>query len=94
MPPVVTDTSAWLKQAFPLPVVITLLVYTMGASSMISSWKAETDARIATLEKVVTAYNSHENRIVVLEQQYIRINDRLIEIRDLLREATKGAEPR
>lgn len=86
MPPAVTDTTAWLKQAFPLPTVITLLVYTMGASSFISTWKADMEARVASLEKVLVALSSHESRIVVLEQQSIRIREDLGEIKVLLRD--------
>lgn len=87
MPPAVTDTTAWLKQAFPLPTVLTLLLYTMGTSTFVSTWKADTEARLAALEKVVTALNTHESRIVVLEQQFIRIREDLSEIKVLLRDS-------
>lgn len=90
MPPVVNDTSAWLKQAFPLPTVVTLLLYTMGASSLITTWKADLEARVTALEKVITTLNSHETRIVVLEQQYTRIREDLGEIKLLLREKKEG----
>lgn len=97
MPPVVNDSANWLKQAFPFPVVVTLVLYTMGASSFISTWKADMEARVNALEKVLGALNSHENRIVVLEQKFIGITDDLSEIKMLLRERVRsdhgGATP-
>lgn len=93
MPPVVNDTTTWLKQAFPFPVVVTMILYTMGASSFISSWKTDIEARLTAQEKVLTALATHESRIVVLEQQFIRIREDLSEIKLMLRERTGHLSP-
>ena len=86
MPPIINDTNLWLKQAFPLPVVVTLVVYTMGASTYVSTWKSEMESRMKVLEKVAEAVVPHENRLVVLEQQFLRIRDDLAEIKTMLRD--------
>ena len=86
MPPIINDTNLWLKQAFPLPVVVTLVIYTMGASTYVSTWKSEMESRMKVLEKVAEAVVPHENRLVVLEQQFLRIRDDLAEIKVMLRD--------
>lgn len=86
MPPIVNETSLWVKQAFPFPVVVTLVLYTMGASTFVSTWKSEMEGRIRSLEKTAEAMDPYENRIVVLEQQFLRIRDDLAEIKILLRD--------
>lgn len=94
MPPVGNNPFDLLKQAFPLPVVATLVVYTMGASSFISSWKSDIEARLLAQEKVTTALSSHESRLVILEQQFLRFREDLIEIKAILREHRRtGALP-
>jgi phosphoglycerate-specific signal transduction histidine kinase len=90
MPPVVTDTTSWLKQAFPLPVVVTLIIYTMTASSFVSSWTKDIESRLASIEKSLQSISNHENRIVVLEQQFIRIREDLTEIKILLRDQKRA----
>ncbi|MEN6644296.1 MAG: hypothetical protein ABFE08_17795 [Armatimonadia bacterium] len=94
MPPVVNDTTLWLRQAFPTPVVVTLILYTMGASTYVSSWKSEIEAKLSALEKVALSMGSHENRLVVLEQQFIQIREDLAEIKLMLREKRASAIPK
>lgn len=86
MPPVVNNTTDWLKQAFPVPVVVTMVIYTMGVSSYVSSWKGDIEARLAVTEKAIQSLANHESRIVILEQAALRIREDLSEIKVLLRE--------
>lgn len=92
MPPVINNTTDWLKQAFPVPIVITLVLYTMGASSFISSWKTDIEARLTLQEKLLNSLASHENRIVILEQAALRIREDLLEIKALLRERKASSD--
>lgn len=94
MPPVVNDTTLWLKQAFPLPVVATLVIYTFGASTFVTSWKAETEAKLAALEKSALAMSTHESRLVVLEQRFIQISEDITEIKMMLRDKRASAIPK
>lgn len=92
MPPVVNNTTDWLKQAFPVPVVITMILYTMGVSSYVSSWKSDIEARLTVMEKAMQALSNHESRIVILEQAALRIREDLSEIKLLLREKKSSLE--
>ncbi len=86
MSPIVNETNLWLKQAFSLPVVVTLLLYTMGASTFVSAWKSDMEGRVKVLEKSTNTMALYESRIVILEQQAIAIRDSLTEIKIMLRD--------
>jgi hypothetical protein len=94
MPLVTNDTGLWLKQAFPFPVVVTLVLYTMGASTFVSTWKSDMESRVKLLEKEAAAMVPYENRIVVLEQQFLRIRDDLAEIKVMLRDKKASLDER
>lgn len=61
-------------------VLQTIVIVVWGTTKMDSF-----DSRIVALEKSDSGQESHENRIVILEQQFNYIRADLAEIKDLLR---------
>jgi len=51
------------------------------------------DARIGFLEKSENSRDSHENRLVILEQQFGYIRSDLAEIKAILRRSVSGEQP-
>lgn len=70
-------------------VIVALFVQTIYLTSLFTEWKTTTDSRITQLERVDKTRENHENRIVVLEQQFTFIKDTLLEIK----QAIKAARP-
>jgi 5-bromo-4-chloroindolyl phosphate hydrolysis protein len=58
---------------------------TIYITSFITTTADKFDSRISALEKSDSGQESHENRIVILEQQFNYIRADLAEIKDLLR---------
>lgn len=83
MPPIMKGWT--LDKHFPLAVVIGFIAQT----AVIASWGTAKydglDSRITTLERSDDGQQSHETRIVKLEQQFYFIRSDLAEIKALLR---------
>jgi len=86
MSSVANETNQWLKQAFSPPIIVTLLLYTIGVSTFVSAWKSDMEGRVKVLEKNTDTMALYESRIVILEQQAIAIRDSLAEIKIMLRD--------
>ena len=90
--------EAWhLDKKVPVAIIIALVGQTLFFTYWGSTWKSETDSRLASLEKYQDDTTGQESRIVVLEQQwsYIRedlaeIKSRQSEIADLIRANGSG----
>lgn len=83
MPP---SREEWhLDKKVPISIIIALFLQTIVFVYVGTTWKADTDSRISALEKSENSRDSHENRLVVLEQQFQYIRTDLAEIKSLLR---------
>ena len=74
-----------LDRRVPISIIIALFVQTVVFVYVGTTWKADVDARIVSLEKSENSRDSHENRLVILEQQFGYIRADLQEIKSLLR---------
>jgi len=82
-----------LDKKVPISIIFALFVQTVVFVYVGTSWKADTDSRISALEKSENSRDSHENRLVVLEQQFGYIRNDLAEIKTLLRRQIPGQTP-
>lgn len=83
MPP---SRDEWhLDKKVPIGLFLGLLVQTIIITSWGTSKFENIDSRVANLERSDGGQQSHENRIVVLEQQFGYIRADLAEIKTLLR---------
>jgi hypothetical protein len=81
-----TESSEWhLDKKVPISIIIALFAQTMVFVAIGTAWKADTDSRISALEKSENSRDSHESRLVILEQQFGYIRGDLAEIKGLLR---------
>jgi hypothetical protein len=78
------DTSWHLDKKVPLGLILALLVQTIVITSWGTSKFESFNNRISNLEKSDGSQASHENRIIVLEQQFSYIRSDLAEIKTLL----------
>jgi septation ring formation regulator EzrA len=74
-----------LDKKVPISIIIALFVQTVVFVYVGTTWKADTDSRISALEKSENNRVSHENRLVILEQQFQYIRSDLAEIKSILR---------
>lgn len=92
MPP--TREEWHLEKKVPISIIFALFVQTVTFVYVGTTWKADVDSRINALEKSEDSRGSHENRIIVLEQQFGYIRSDLQEIKQLLRRKLPGeSEP-
>lgn len=82
-----------LDKKVPISIIIALFVQTIVFVAVGTAWKADTDSRISALEKSETSRDSHESRLVILEQQFQYIRSDLAEIKTLLRRQVPEAVP-
>lgn len=68
------------------------VVQTVYLTQLITEWKTVTDNRLTSLEKTDDTRSTHENRLVVLEQQFGYIRSDLAEIKELLRRQIPPAD--
>jgi hypothetical protein len=81
-----TEEDHWhLDKRVPLAIIIALLSQTLFFTYWGSTWKAETDNRLAILERYQSETDGQEGRIIVLEQQFGYIRNDLAEIKTLIR---------
>ena len=80
------DQEQWhLDKKVPISIIIALIVQTIVAIYVGTTWKADTDFRLSALEKSDDRASTYESRIIVLEQQFGYIRADLSEIKSLLR---------
>lgn len=82
-----------LDKKVPISIIIALLVQTVVVIYVGTSWKADTDFRLAALEKSEDSRDSHESRLVIMEQQAAYIRADLAEIKNLLRRQIPEQSP-
>lgn len=82
-----------LDKKVPISIIAALFIQTVVFVYIGSTWKADTDARLMALEKSENSRESHENRIVILEQQWGYIRADLAEIKSLLRRQNPPSDP-
>lgn len=87
MPPVVTN---FMNAMLPVPAVLLIVAQAVAMTWWASGEFRQFDARITALERTDMTRASHEARIIVLEQSTLRIDASLLEIKTLLREATRN----
>ena len=91
MPPILTGWR--LDKHFPIGIVLALVAQTVWITYWGTSKYDEVNSRISSLEKSDSGQESHENRIVILEQQFNYIRSDLADIKELLRRQLPIAEP-
>jgi hypothetical protein len=80
------DQEQWhLDKKVPISIIIALFVQTVVFVYVGTTWKADTDFRLAALEKSDDSRDNHESRLVIMEQQSAYIRADLAEIKSLLR---------
>jgi len=81
-----TENISWhLDKKVPIGLILALLAQTLVITSWGTAKFENIDNRISNLEKSDEGQASHENRIVVLEQQFSYIRSDLAEIKNLLK---------
>lgn len=71
-------TEQWhLDKRVPVTIIVALLLQTMGFVYVGTTWKTETDFRLANLENQNEERKSQEGRIIVMEQQLRYITESL-----------------
>lgn len=83
--PTSEDISWHLDKKVPIGLILALLAQTLVITSWGTAKFENIDNRISNLEKSDEGQASHENRIVVLEQQFSYIRSDLAEIKNLLK---------
>lgn len=79
------NSNSWhLDKKVPLGLILALLAQTIVITSWGTSKFESFNNRITNLEKTDDTQASHENRIIVLEQQFSYIRSDLVEIKNLL----------
>ena len=79
------DKDWHLDKKVPVSIIFGLVVQTITLVYVGTTWKADVDYRIATLEKAEHDRKSQESRIIVLEQGIAYIRNDLQEIKSLLK---------
>lgn len=74
-----------LDKKVPISIIVALFIQTIVFVYVGTTWKADTDFRLAALEKSDGNRAGQENRIIILEQQFNYIRGDLAEIKSLLR---------
>lgn len=88
------ENQYWhLDRRVPISIIFALFVQTVTFVYVGTTWKADVDSRINALEKSEDSRGSHENRIIVLEQQFGYIRSDLAEIKSLLRRNVPSSNP-
>lgn len=83
------DDQWHLDKRVPLGLVMAILVQTVVFIYFGTSWKADTDHRLAALEKSSDAQLPQGNRLLILEQKFEYIRETLTRIEQKInREAT------
>ena len=91
MPP---SRDEWhLDKKVPIGLIIGLIIQTIVLTAWGASKFERLDSRVGNLEKSDTGQQSHENRIVILEQQFGYIRSDLAEIKSLLRRQIPADTP-
>lgn len=90
----VTDMASqedWhLDKRVPIAIIVALIAQTLFFTYIGTEWKTVTDNRINSLEKYQAATENQKDRILVLEQNIMRVREDLAEIKDLLRAQKSG----
>lgn len=88
------ENQYWhLDKRVPISIIFALFVQTVTFVYVGTTWKAAVDSRIGALEKSESSRDTHESRLVVLEQQFQYIRSDLAEIKTLLRRQVPEAAP-
>jgi len=88
------DQHHWhMDKKVPISIIVALFVQTIVFVYVGTTWKSDVDARIASLEKSDGERDTHENRLIILEQQFGYIRQDLAEIKSLLRRQVPPIEP-
>lgn len=74
-----------LDKKVPISIIVALFMQTIVFVYVGTTWKSDVDARLTAIEKTDSEQSSHENRIVILEQNFNYIRGDLAEIKALLR---------
>lgn len=82
-----------LDKKVPISIIVALFVQSVVFVYVGTTWKADVDSRINALEKSEGGRDTHENRIVILEQQFGYIRSDLAEIKAILRREVPGSKP-
>lgn len=79
-----------LDKRVPLAIIITIFLQTAGFIYVVSTWKADVDARLSQLEKSDTDRKPQESRLIRLEERLESIKSSLVRIESKL-ESPNGA---
>jgi predicted transcriptional regulator len=74
-----------LDKRLPISIIGTIALQTIIFVYVGTSWKDNVDSRLAALEKSDDSQQSHEGRLITLEQQFGYIRADLAEIKELLK---------
>lgn len=80
-----TETAWHLDKKVPLTIITMFFIQTVTLVYVGAAWKADTDQRLAQLERSNDERKSQESRIIVLEQGLAYIRNDLTEIKALLK---------
>jgi hypothetical protein len=83
-----------MDKRVPIGIIAALVVQTVVYTYIGTEWKTVTDNRINSLEKYQAATENQKDRILVLEQNIMRVREDLAEIKDLLRAQKTGIQLR
>ena len=73
--------SAWhLDKKVPLGLLVMIVIQTLSLVYVGTTWKTDIDHRLNTLEKSDDARSPQGNRLTILEQQFIAIQNTLTRI--------------
>lgn len=75
-----SDGSWHLDKRVPIGIVVAIAIQTIALVYVGTTWKADIDHRLVTLEKSDDARSPQGNRLTILEQQFIAIQNTLIRI--------------
>lgn len=89
MPPI-QDNSWHLDKRVPITIIGLFITQTLGLTYVGTTWKADIENRVTTLERAEDRNANHETRITVLEQGVLRIREDLTEIKQLIRMQKMG----
>lgn len=79
-----------LDKKVPIGIITALCIQSMVFIYIGTSWKVDVESRIANLERSDKSVETHENRLVILEQQFSYIRADLAEIKTLIRRRVPG----
>lgn len=78
-----------LLRRVPMLTVLPLLVWLFGMTAWISSWKAETDYKLAKMLEASAGIDEQSVRVVAIEQKLIHLTEYVREMKDTLKEKSK-----